>query len=980
MGHFETDTSGVVTSANRAFTAMTEGGRPVLGQPLAEVIGRGWGQTVAAFLNRLLVSSGEPGSLAVNWKGDDGAERHLLLIVSKRTGPSAGEDGFSGVMVETTSQLTATASAMAAFESQVSHMATLDSEGTVRLANQGWLATAEAGAAGADALPGGRYLAALARARDSGNALARLEEDGIMAVLEGRRRDFSMEIPLRVRERQVWLIETVVPLSPERPREGVLISRLDITERKLGEEELTTLYRAMDASVDGLAIIEADGSFLYINPAFAHLHGYEAPVELVGRTWRDLYPDSQWADLQDLIRAALDRDGYWTGELATRRRDGADIVVALSVTLLDRGELMVCSVRDVTAQKASERRLRESEAMFRAVFENIQEGIFLLDPEDLTILAANSALLSMFGFAAQPEVGTVNFVDFIHPEDRPGALENMRRVVIDDPRSVNRYRCTRLDGSPLWVETLGTPMPFRGRMVDLVAVTDVTARVEAERELSESEARLRAIIEGAQDSIFIKDPEGKYVLGNAAMGRLLGVPREEIPGKTDVDFFGARTAALIAGLDRRVLKGDSLEEEVTKSIRGEVHHFHTIKAPLRNAEGAIVGLCGIARDVTDRRRQAEALKASEERFRHIVENSSDFFFYVHDPQGNFKYISPGVESVMGYPVEFFLRPHESVAVEGPINDRAHEISERLVRGEIPPGPYQYEVRHRDGRTLILETFERPILKGGEVVEILGVCHNITPRLEMERSLEEYRRREFLGLLTQGLAHEVRNPLFNLSVTAQTIRKAVADKPDLEPLTEVLGEQVDRLAHLMRDVLDLGRSDDPSGWEVRSLKTLASEAIGVMEAAGGQRGRIRLVAGGGPSKARVNAPRIVEALCGLLQNALEFSPPGAAVDVLVERSGDRVNLEVADRGPGIPEALQDNVFKPFVSGRTGATGLGLAIVDRIARDHGGRTWFVNLDPPPGCRVGFSLPAVEEDEPEADGPLGSPRLRTSRKEKR
>ncbi len=128
-----------------------------------------------------------------------------------------------------------------------------------------------------------------------------------------------------------------------------------------------------------------------------------------------------------------------------------------------------------------------------------------------------------------------------------------------------------------------------------------------------SEQRFRAIFEAAQDLIFVKDASLTYTDVNPAMARLFGTDAREIMGKTAQDLFEPEAAARIRSGDVRVLAGETLEEEHTRSIRDQSFTFHDIRVPLRDTRGSIIGICGISRDITERRRVApgESIQGAE---------------------------------------------------------------------------------------------------------------------------------------------------------------------------------------------------------------------------------------------------------------------------------------------------------------------------------------------------------------------------------
>jgi PAS domain S-box-containing protein/putative nucleotidyltransferase with HDIG domain len=138
----------------------------------------------------------------------------------------------------------------------------------------------------------------------------------------------------------------------------------------------------------------------------------------------------------------------------------------------------------------------------------------------------------------------------------------------------------------------------------------IAERQQAEEALRESEEQFRAIFETAQDSIFIKDCTLKYTQVNPAMEKLFKLQSSKLIGLTDEDLFSDEAASHIREVDSRVLGGEIIDEEHAKPVKGIPYTFHLIKVPLRNSSGEIIGLCGIARDITERARVKEKLKNS----------------------------------------------------------------------------------------------------------------------------------------------------------------------------------------------------------------------------------------------------------------------------------------------------------------------------------------------------------------------------------
>jgi len=156
--------------------------------------------------------------------------------------------------------------------------------------------------------------------------------------------------------------------------------------------------------------------------------------------------------------------------------------------------------------------------------------------------------------------------------------------------------------------------------------TENEKKKQAEEALLESEEIFRAVFYTAQDSIFIKDTSLRYKKVNTAMEDLFGVGSENLINKTDIDLFGEEAGKHVMESDKQVLKGEIIEEFLTKPVNGVMHSFHTIKVPLKDPQGKITGICGIARDITERKKEEEELQKSEHNYRLLFDNLIDGIF------------------------------------------------------------------------------------------------------------------------------------------------------------------------------------------------------------------------------------------------------------------------------------------------------------------------------------------------------------------
>ena len=172
-------------------------------------------------------------------------------------------------------------------------------------------------------------------------------------------------------------------------------------------------------------------------------------------------------------------------------------------------------------------------------------------------------------------------------------------------------------------------------------------------------------------------------------------------------------------------KAEEALEEIRRSLEDRVEE-RTAELAGANQE--------LRAEITEREEAEEALLCSEETLRLIVEGSPGFFFYVHDAEGIFIYISPSVQSITGRSMEEWMAHYTTYLTDNLINEKVVEYSERTLRGEASRINYSAEIEHADGRRILLDLYERPIIKDGKVVGIQGVAHDITESRQRQREL------------------------------------------------------------------------------------------------------------------------------------------------------------------------------------------------------------------------------------------------------
>jgi PAS domain S-box-containing protein len=417
---------------------------------------------------------------------------------------------------------------------------------------------------------------------------------------------------------------------------------------------------------------------------------------------------------------------------------------------------------------------------------------------------------------------------------------------------------------------------------------------------------------------------------------------------------------------QRRLEGEVRELRYT--FRGRRRDGSILLAEVHGSRAEIEGrpaVIGTLLDVTEQREAERRLRESEQRFRLMVEGSEQVFFYIHDREGRFHYLSPSVRDVIGYDAEDLLgRSYEEILDED--QEEVRRLTDRALMEGIKQQPYRAAVRNPAGRRVVLEIVETPRIRDGEVIGMRGFARDITARVETERErdrlYEEARsaiaaRDEMLAVVS----HDLRSPLNTIRMCAAMLD----EDPTPDRARQVAGmveRAVDQMDGLIADLLDVSRVE-AGGFTLSPSEMdpvpLLEEAYRLSEGTA-EANDLQIVPEVPPElpPVRADGKRVMQVLTNLLSNAVKFTPEGGRIVLRAAPEGDAVRITVADNGRGIPREDLPRLFDRFWrgGGKEGAgAGLGLAICKGIVEAHGGRIWVESSDGE-GTAFHFTLPVA------------------------
>ncbi|MEO8628201.1 MAG: PAS domain S-box protein [Betaproteobacteria bacterium] len=529
-------------------------------------------------------------------------------------------------------------------------------------------------------------------------------------------------------------------------------------------------------------------------------------------------------------------------------------------------------------------------------------------------------------------------------------------------------------------------------------MTEPTNPSVGERALEQSEDRFRLLVEGVTDyAIFMLDVDGRVITWNAGAQRIKGYRSDEIIGQHFSKFYPAGSQELPPReLEVAAAEGRCEDEGWRLRKDGSMFWASVVITALRDQSGRLSGFAKVTRDLTRRRKQEEALRQSEERFRLLVEGVTDCAIFMLDPNGYVMTWNAGAERLKGYQAGDIIGRHFSTfyppdAIEGAWPE--HELQVATETGRFVDEGWRIRkdgskfwanvvitaLRDQSGTLRGFAKLTRDLseYKRTEALEVNGAQRE--ELLEAERSARIAAQRaarikdEFLATLS----HELRTPLNAILGWTQVLRKPGTAKPaEFARGMEVIERNARAQVQLIEDLLDLSRvMSGRIRLDIQRvlLGEIVQAAIDSVEPAANAKG-VRLEKILDPHAGTVSGDpaRIQQIVWNLLSNAVKFTPKGGKVQVLLERVNSYVEISVSDTGIGIPAAFLPHVFDRFsqkdssASRTYGGLGLGLAISKQLVDVHGGTLRAASPGEGQGATFIIDLPLtiVHQEDDERD----------------
>jgi two-component system cell cycle sensor histidine kinase/response regulator CckA len=643
-----------------------------------------------------------------------------------------------------------------------------------------------------------------------------------------------------------------------------------------------------------------------------------------------------------------------------RTREAEDCAAALSALVL--GDVLAVALDRQRAEQA----LASSEARFRSLVQETSDLIVVADRDGCVKYVSPS--VRQFGYSEEDLIGRSPF-ELVHPDDRDRVYARFLATSTTDFRHETvEYRVRDASGRWRHVEALGHDQladpAVRGIVIN---VRDVSDRKEAETAMRESEERFRALVQNTSDVITMMDAAGILLYASPALEAMFGAKPKWVVGTPAFDYIhpddrGRIEKAFAEGVEHPG-RGETVRYRM-QHVDGSWRYVESIGNNLLGdpAVRAVVLTTG---DITERNETEEALRRSEERFRALVQHTSDMIT-VLDANGLVTYTSPSADRILGWEDGEYLGRSTFGLLHPDDRERVRQVFAQAISRPGSTPPVHSRLRHKNGQYRLLESIGTNLLDDAAVRGFVINSRDTTERKQLEDELLQSQKMEAVGRLAGGIAHDFNNLLTAIAgYTALLLDEVPEDDSHRADLIEI-EQAATRGAALVDQLLSFSRRKmlTPSTLDlnevVESTRGLLSHIIGA---------DVELVTRLAPNVDGVRADRtqVEQVLLNLAVNARDAMPSGGRLEIetanvllhardvraaLGAKTGPHVMLTVRDTGIGMDRDTQAQVFEPFFTTKEvgQGTGLGLSTAYGIVTQARGH---IGVESRPGAGTTFRV---------------------------
>ena len=778
----------------------------------------------------------------------------------------------------------------------------------------------------------------------------------------------------------------------------------NITERKKSETELRTTLEILERigeSIDsGLAVINRDYHVVWANKRLMNLG--VSPNKKCYQTFNQLDTICPDCGVKKIFEQNILFD---THEYKTKEANGKAVWIELRVTpLKDKSGIVTAALElavPITQRKEIEEELIKREKRFRNFADSLPEIVFETDIQG-KLTYANEKAFETTGYTTEDLAQGLTAFDFIDQEGKKRAREHFKKTIMNEPSPDNEYTFVKKDGTTFPIIISSKPIVEQNRVIGLRGiVVDISKRKQVEEVIKRSEARYRELANSLPEIVFETDLTGKITFFSQQALEVTGFTKEEFEkGINLLSFVVPRHRnKATENIQKTLDKIEHRPSEYTLFRKNGTTYPAIVKTVPIISNNKVIGIRGIALDITDRKKSEKQLHESEEKFRAITRSVKDAIILI-DNESKVVYWNPAAENIFGYShMEIKGKViHDLVVPKTMCKEGKDTIAAGIQKfaktgqGAFTNGNVELQGLKKDGTEFSAKLSLTPI-KLQDKWHAVGVVKDITERRNaeqqrriLERRITEYsehlkylvdlrtiqlreanerlvrsERLAAIGELAGMVGHDLRNPLSSIKNAAYFLKKkgTAISEDQYREMLESIDIAICRSDKIINDLLDYAREMTVELAE-HNVHTIVNEAIGMVNIPD----RIQITNNVNEKiLAWVNKDKILRVFINLIKNALDAIPQRGSLFISSHKTRNKLEITFADTGTGIPDDILPKLFTPLFTTKAQGMGFGLAICKRIVEAHGGDI-TVKTSADEGTTFTITLPLNPKTKKECD----------------
>jgi len=578
-----------------------------------------------------------------------------------------------------------------------------------------------------------------------------------------------------------------------------------------------------------------------------------------------------------------------------------------------------------------ETRIEETESKYQLIAENTSDVIKILDTKFI-IKYISPSIKTVLGYAQDAWINNLS-LDYIHPDDIGKCIQTCYQVLREKEQQKIEYRTLHVNGNWIDFEAILTPILDDNKVTSVLVVSrDITDRKKWERQVNESEQRLKSLFEHNPDAVFSFDLTGRFTSLNDATVQLSGYSTEELLNMTYHPLIEHANIAKANILFQKAVGGEKQTYELTIVTK----QLKTVDLIVTNVpiiiDDKIVGVYGIAKNITEQKKARHEVEMerqkSEDKFRRLIDEFPEAVVILG---GNrLLFINNKVVGMFGAKSKEQLMKKRVSDFVDPEYHYLYRIIKNSIKECEKISNLHVKCITLNREILDVEITAMPILFEGEQA-IQVVMRDITELKRSKELLQDAENLSAAGELAAGIAHEIRNPLTSIK---GFIQLAQTMNTNLERYYPIILTEIDRINTIISELLLLAK---PKVMDYRKSE-ITSIIYDVLNLFNPQailhNIEINTDIVIDEAIVRCHESQLKQVIINLLKNSLEAMPTGGKINVGLTETSRTLCLTIKDEGRGIPKDILPKLGKPFFTTKDNGTGLGLATCFSIIENHKG----------------------------------------------